>query len=152
MCEHKRAYFAHSRYQYGLPEEKQAIKWIQMKFPYYKIYNPGSAKHQKELLKETNPFMPVLEYMGVFFRIIDTCNILVYTTITGTNKVGRGTFEEIKYAFITRKIPVYYITSNGKIQAANFADLTECHMKSGKKDWSKNWAKVNLLGGDNKRI
>ena len=136
----RRIYFAHSRQDYGSLSEKKALNIIFGIYPNHVVFNPGSEANQKNFKRLLTPGLPVKEYMKPFFSVIDECDMLVFTALEG-NKVGKGTYEEIMYAF-SRKLPVFYLKLLDCYTEIMLDQVTKLHEGSGKKSWKAGYAKI----------
>ncbi len=136
----KQIYFAHGRPDYGSDREKDALAFIHQLYPDHSIINPSDKKIQRRAEKELSPFLPVLEYMKFFFEYIDQSEFLIFTVQKNGN-IGRGTFEEIKYAFDCNK-GVIYVKLPDYVELLQRRDIVEIHTREAKRDWRSHWAKV----------
>ena len=133
-------YFAHSRKEYGTLQEKHILNTIRRKFPTCEILNPGSKQNQRNFKRVLTPGLTVAEYMKHFFRIIDDCEMLVFSSLPD-GKLGKGTTEEIFYAF-TKELPVYYVRLPNFCMKITSNMVIRLHENSGKSGWAENYGMV----------
>lgn len=136
----RQVYFAHGRPDYKTAREKDALVFIKQLYPDHKIINPSGRKIQRRAETELSVFLPVMEYMKFFFEYIDQSEFLIFMTQENGN-IGRGTFEEVKYAFEC-DITVIYIELPRHVRFMQRCDIVEIHTREAKRDWRSHWAKV----------
>lgn len=136
----KQIYFAHGRPDYHTGREKDALAFIKQLYPNHLVINPSSRKIQRRAEKELSIFLPVMEYMKFFFEHIDQSEFLIFMAQVNGN-LGRGTYEEIKYAFERNK-EVIYIELPTYSRFVHKQDIVEIHTREAKRDWRSRWATV----------
>ena len=89
-------YYAHSRMKYNTMIERYEFALIRKKFPDAEIINPNGTVDQT---------LPEGDIMQECYKLIDECNILVFSSISGV--IGKGVYREIK-----RAKKIFYINDN----------------------------------------
>lgn len=120
-----KVYYSHSMKLYGTKVEKEELAIIKKKFPHAKIINPPSF--EGSLRKR-------IEGMAFCHRLIDECDIVVFSKLLGLTTSGVG--NEVDYALNKNKrvfeikdgdlIPCYkppnYISRRQTIRIYNIID------------------------------
>ena len=94
-------YYAHSRMKYHTIMERYEIALIKHKYPDAEIINPNGMINQT---------LPVEEIMEQCFEIIDSCDMLVFSSVSGA--VGLGVYKEVEYFKETKPNSIAYICDN----------------------------------------
>ncbi len=84
-AKYSKVYYAHPTFTYGTLCEKRALEIISQTFPEAKIVNPADYQ-----------FITHGGGMEIFYMLLDTCDAIVYTEISGF--VTAGVANEIKRA------------------------------------------------------
>lgn len=83
-------YYAHHIWKYGTPIETFEMSVIKNEFDFedgFEIVNPKDALPQN---------IPESEIMKQTFAMIDQCDAVVFSTVSGV--IGHGVFDEVMYA------------------------------------------------------
>ncbi len=80
-------YYAHSRMKYNTLIEQYELALIRQKFPEAEIINPNGTVDQT---------LPEEDIMQECYKLIDNCDALVFSSISGV--IGKGVYYEIAYA------------------------------------------------------
>ncbi len=96
-----RVYYAHAMCTYGTDIEQEEIKLIKAHLPNSDIINPEAH--------EGNPEKS-LQGMKYCFRLIDGCDVLVFSKLL--QKITAGVGLEVNFA-LSKKIPVYLLQNAG---------------------------------------
>ena len=96
-------YYAHHIWKYGTPIETFEMSVIKNMFDFedgFEIVNPKDTLPQD---------IPESEIMKQAFAIIDQCDVVAFSTVSGV--IGHGVFDEVMYA-LNKGISVFCLIGN----------------------------------------